>query len=117
MSSVDPLLLKSPVSLRKEHFLGSVLVFEQRTKQKQLDALYFDFELIPCILPFFEDIQIVVSDSILDISNNTEPKGNMYVSKSLFGQLQPETDQILKTEDLAIVSWLTKHFAFFTHLV
>ena len=36
--SADPHLLESPVPLEKKQFLGSFLVFEQRTKQRQLNA-------------------------------------------------------------------------------
>ena len=40
------------------------------------------------------------------------------MSKFKFGCLQPETNQILKITEDTIVSWLTKHFAFFvTHPV
>ena len=35
------------------------------------------------------------------------------MSKSKSGCRQPETNQILKIEDVAVVSWLAKHFAFF----
>ena len=36
--SADPLLLKSPVLRERKQFLASVLVFEQKTKQRQLNA-------------------------------------------------------------------------------
>ena len=36
--SADPLLVKSLVPLKKKQFLGSVLVFEQRTKHRQLNT-------------------------------------------------------------------------------
>ena len=39
VSSVDPLLLKKPCTPgKKEAAVGSVLVFEQRTKQRQINA-------------------------------------------------------------------------------
>ena len=38
MFSADPILLKSSLPLEKKQLLGSVLVFEQRTKQRQLNA-------------------------------------------------------------------------------
>ena len=36
--SADPLLSRSPLTPEKEQFLWSVLVFEQKTKQRQLNA-------------------------------------------------------------------------------
>ena len=36
--SADPLFLKSPIPLKEKQFIESVLVFEQRTKQRQLNA-------------------------------------------------------------------------------
>ena len=54
-------------------------------------------------LALFEDFQIKVSDSRLDISTNSERKWNVYVSESKFGCRQPETNQILKVEDVTIV--------------
>ena len=59
-----------------------------------------------------------VSDLRLDISANNEPRWDIYISKSKFRCWQPETNQILNMEDVVIVSWLAKHFAFFlTHPV
>ena len=122
--SSDPLLLKSLVPLEKKRYVGTVLVFEQRIKQRQLNAQIndkslwtylceFGLKLIPCLSLFFEDIQIETSDSRLDISINREPKWDIYTSKSKFGCWQPETNKILKIEVVAIVSWLAKHLAFF----
>ena len=67
---------------------------------------------MPCFSAVFEDIQIGVSDSGPHISTNNKPNWDIYISKSKFGCWQPETDQILKIEDVAIVSWLAKHFVF-----
>ena len=61
-----------------------------------------------------EDFQIRVSDSRLGISTNNERKWNIHVPKSQkwnihvpksqkLGCRQPETNQILKIEDVAIV--------------
>ena len=46
-----------------------------------------------------------VSDSRFNISTNSARKWNIYIyiSKSKFGSRQPETNQILKIEDVAIV--------------
>ena len=60
----------------------------------------------------FEDFQIRVSDRRFNILTNNEQKWNIYTSKSKFGCCLPETNQILKIEDVAIVSWLIKHSAF-----
>ena len=76
-------------------------------------SLWFGLKLIPCFSPFLKDIQIGVYDLGLDVSTNSEPKWDIYLSKAKFGYWQPETKQILKIEDMAIVSWLGKHFAFF----
>ena len=38
MFSADHLLLKIPVPLENKQFLGSFLVYEQRIKQRQLNA-------------------------------------------------------------------------------
>ena len=43
-------------------------------------------------------------------------KSNIYISKYKFGCRQPQTNQILTIEAVAIVSWLIKHFAFFYSL-
>ena len=59
--------------------------------------------LIPCFLPFFEDFQIGVSDSSLDISTNSASKCNIYTSKSTFEFRQVETNQILKIEVFVII--------------
>ena len=52
---------------------------------------------------FFEDIEIRVSDSRPDISTNRKQKWNIHMSKSKFGCWQPETNQLLKIENVAIV--------------
>ena len=81
MFLADPLLLKSPVPQEKKQFLGSVSVFCTRNKTKkaknwpEIDTLFS---------PFFEDIQMRVSDPKLDISTNGEPKSDIYISKSKF---------------------------------
>ena len=78
MFFAGPLHLKSSVLLEKKQFLEPVLVFEQRTKQRQLkfsgkSRIRVDIPLVwseidTLFLPFFEDIQIGVSISRLDIS-------------------------------------------------
>ena len=78
-----------------------------------MKSLWFGLKLIPRFSPFFEDIQVWVSDSRLDISTNNEPKLDTYISKSKFECWQPETNLTLKIEDTAIVSWLAKRFAFY----
>ena len=50
----DPFLLLGLVLLEMKQFLGSVLIFEQRTKQKQLNAqidngILCDLALISCL--------------------------------------------------------------------
>ena len=51
----------------------------------------------------FEDFQIRVSDSRLDISTNSERKWNISISKSKSGCRQPETNQSMKIKDVTIV--------------
>ena len=85
MFSADLLLIKKPCTSRKKTAVRSVLVFEQRTKQRQLNAqMNIDsvcthmsvivLKLIPYYSPFIEDIQIGVSDLILDILTNSKRK-------------------------------------------
>ena len=38
-----------------------------------------------------------------DIQTNVERKWNVFLSKSKFGSWEPETNQILKIEDIAII--------------
>ena len=84
--SADPLLLKSIVLLEKKQFLGSVLVFEQKTEQRQLNAqinnnsvlTYFCEIDTGAVFTLFEDIQIKVYNSRLHISTASEPKSDKY---------------------------------------
>ena len=62
--------------------------------------------------PFFDDFQIKVSYSSLDISINSGSKCNIYTSKYNFGCLKTETSQILKIEAFVITKWLIKHCVF-----
>ena len=53
-------------------------------------------EIDTLFLPFFEDIQIRVSDSKLNISTNSEPKSDIYISKCKFGYRQHKTNPIFE---------------------
>ena len=77
---------------------------------------FFTPRLIPCFFAFFEDFQIRVSYLRLDILTNSTRKQNIYTSKSKFGFSQPEMNQILKIEDVAIVYSSLRILHFF-HLV
>ena len=78
--STDRLLLVRPVPYEKRQFLGSVLVFEQRTKQRQFNGqinndscrhISVIFSGIDTLFsPFSEDIEIRASDPILKATEN-----------------------------------------------
>ena len=123
--SFDPLLLKSLVLLEKKQLLGPVLVSEQRIKQRQLNAQInnnsmqtylceFAWSWCPVLWPFLKILKskLLIQD-LIDISTNRQPKWDIYTSKSTFRCWQPETNQILITEVVAIVSYLAKHLAVF----
>ena len=69
-------------------------------------------EIDTCSLLFLKDITIFCSR--LDILANCDQHQISIHQNLSLGVVQPETNQILKIEDVAIVSWLAKHFGFFS---
>ena len=66
-----------------------------------LGLIFLHPKIDTLFLPCFEDSQITVFDSRLDISTASERKWNILISK--FGCSQSETNQIVKIEGVVIV--------------